>query len=69
MADWTKKTLDELDQIRASLRRFYSPRQIERWLWAERDIFGGRNANGLIADGRADEVRAEIDRLASGVYI
>ena len=66
---WTEKTLDELRRIQASLRRWYTVPQTEGWCRLPHKAFDGRSAISLIQSGRADEVWAEIDRLASSAHV
>jgi uncharacterized protein (DUF2384 family) len=66
---WTDKTLDERERIVASLRRFYSAGEAERWMRLPHSGLGGRSPNGLVATGQEDEVWAEIDRLSSASFV
>ena len=47
----------------------YNRRRWQAYLRTSAPTFGGRTAGSLIAAGRADEVVAALDQLASGVFV
>jgi uncharacterized protein (DUF2384 family) len=57
------------DRIVEMLADFYTPDEIMEWLAAPHPQLGGRSALGMMADDRADEVIAVIERLRDCVYI
>jgi hypothetical protein len=62
--------MDETEtKIAELLAEFYEAREVAAWLMSPNDLLGGEKACVLIANDRADEVLACLQRLADGVYI
>lgn len=59
----------DIPNIVAALSDFYTPEEIDIWLDRPHPQLNGRSATALIAEGRADDVMAVIDRLREGVYL
>lgn len=55
--------------VRDRLAEFYSPSEIEEWLYARHPMLGGERAIDLIHAGRAGMVMAVIDALSDLVYL
>ncbi len=61
--------MNELDDIKTRLEEYYAPSEANEWLTAPHPQLEGVSPLAAIADGRAHEVKAILDRLDSGVYL
>ncbi|WP_082683929.1 MULTISPECIES: MbcA/ParS/Xre antitoxin family protein [unclassified Mycobacterium] len=54
--------------IESLLCELYEPEGVQIWMTSPHRWFGGRRAVDLIAEGRAEEVLAAINRLNDGAW-
>lgn len=56
------------EEIRKALAEVYRPEGVEIWMRSRLKAFGGLTVDELIANGRADDVLAEVERLTTGAF-
>lgn len=66
----TRERLSELVALRdLMLRIFETPESSQGWLRAQSRYLGGFTPEEILKAGRPDRVRADLEGLASGVYL
>jgi hypothetical protein len=60
--------IDATDLLKPLLH-IYTLEELDIWLSSPHKLLGGRAPEGLIAEGRQDEVAVVIDQLVSGAFI
>lgn len=60
--------IDTTDIVQ-ELLKLYTLDEVDEWLNTPQELLGGRAPEGLIAEGRSDEVRALIRRINDGAYL